>query len=185
MEKFLSGADILHSVDKFAFHTKKTKSIVTIHDMLWYAHCENRMSARLLAKQAIESLKGSCAIITSSEFSKSEIIRYLPFAKGKIRVISGGVSGRFRPIEKGRIPKEIHRKYPWDDCLLYLGTLNDPRKNVGLVVRAFAALKKAGRINERLILCGDIGRYSRDLLRLIKEINLPDDIAIYPRWLPD
>lgn len=185
IEKFFGQIDIVHSLDKIAPLVHKGKLIVTIHDMLWHISWANDERKQVIYKQVIETLKRADAIITVSEFSMDEMVRYLPFAKGKICVITSGVSERFRPIDRREIPETIHKKYPWNDYVLYLGTLNDPRKNVAAIVNSYAALKRRGRINEKLVLLGDIGSYSHDLLRLIKKINMPQSILIYRRWVPD
>ena len=188
IEKFLGKADILHSLDRRAPFTKSAKVIITIHDMSWYVFGPSAAGKGLLHKQIIETLKRSSAVITISEFSKSEIVKYLPFVSGKLYVIPYGVSDRFYPLDKKQISEDIHKKYPWDDYILYLGMLDEPRKNVELIVASYAALKKRKKIRERLVLCGSISgysKYSRDLLRFIKKINLPNDIIVYPHWIPN
>lgn len=185
VEKFFKEIDILHTLDRVTPYTKKARVIVTVHDMSWYGAGSGGGERSSSYKETMESLKRADMVITVSEFSKNEIIKYLPFLREKIRITRSGVSERFHPMDKGRMPEEIRKKYPWDDYILYLGTLEDPRKNVELIVNAYAHLKKAKKTEKRLLLCGRISRYSRSLLQLIKKINLPGDIIVHSRWIPD
>ena len=110
---------------------------------------------------------------------------YFPYVREKIYITRLGVSDKFHPIDNQLIPKEINKKYQWDDYILYIGILDQPRKNVELIVAAYAGLKNRKKIKEKLILCGMISRNSRDLLRFIKKVNLPDDIIVHSDWIPD
>lgn len=185
VERFFGEVDVLHSLDKVAPFTKKAKVIITIHDMTWYMFGSKGEKKGLIYKQIIDTLKRSSAIITDSEFSKTEIIRYLPFTEGKIHVVQLGVADKFYPMERNSIPPHIHRKYPWDDYLLYIGILDDPRKNLEGIITAYAALKKRKKIKEKLILCGGGTINKSSISRLLKKVNLPDDIIVYSRWIPE
>ena len=108
-------------MDKIAPFTKKAKLIITVHDMGWYRFGSISEKKGLIYKQIIETLKRSSAIIAVSEFTKDEIVKYLPFTQGKIHVIHNGVSTRFHPIDKKLTQVNSDKKYPWNDYILYIG----------------------------------------------------------------
>ena len=112
------------------------KRVVTIHDICHLALPQffsqvKIIPARFLLKQAVER---SNLILTVSEFSKKEIERVLPMAKGKIRVISNGVEKK----------KKIHNFSPEgldlkNSYLLYVGNLK-AHKNIDRLIEAFLRL---------------------------------------------
>lgn len=186
VEKFFGKADLVHSLDKRAPFTKKAKVIISVHDMSWYISEYNCEKKGLAGKQIMETLKRSDGIIVFSEFIKNEIIKYFPFIREKIHVIHSGVSERFRFIDKKFIPEQINKKYPWNNFIFYIGLLDDPRKNLIRLISAYAALKKKKKIKQKLVLCGQLYKPMRnDLLRFLRKVNLPDDIIIYTKWIPD
>ncbi len=177
--------DILHSLDKTAPFTRKARVLVTIHDMSWYISRPEVTERSLLYKQIVETLKRAAAIITVSEFSRGELVRYMPFTRDKIHVIRHGVSDRFHPLERQLMPQEIDKKYPWGDYILYIGMLGEPRKNLEMLIRAYAILRRERRVKEKLVLAGTAGPGSRPVFNLIKKMNLSDDVLIHSKWIPD
>ncbi|MFA5147357.1 MAG: glycosyltransferase family 1 protein [Candidatus Omnitrophota bacterium] len=187
IERMAGVNDVAHSLDKIAPFTKTMKTVLTVHDMLWHVSETGKYRRKgLVYQQIMESIKRAGAIITNSEFSRDEISKYLPFAREKVHIIPLGVSERLFPVDKSAIPGAVHERYPWDDYILYLGTLSDPRKNVELIVDAYADLKKRKRVREKLLLCGAVSRrYNAGLLHSIKRAGLPDDIIVCSGWIPD
>lgn len=185
--EWLTGpADIVHSIDRISPYTKKIKVVTTMLDMSWYYFGpKQEREGGLIYKQVINTLNRSSAIITCSQFSKEEILKKFPFVEDKITVIHLGASNNFRVIDDRRLNNMDDTKYPWKDFILYIGLLDEPRKNVMRIVSAYAMLKKKKRIKEKLILCGKFFRANNNLLRLIKKVNLPDDIIVYTKWLFD
>lgn len=94
-------------------------------------------------------------IITVSDYSKKDIIKFLGVKEEKISVVKCGVD----PDQFQRMPKELAQqilsKRGWpQDFLLYVGTLDHPGKNAMSVIQAFEALKKSGKWHGALVLAG-------------------------------
>lgn len=105
-----------------------SNKIITIHDLAflvepsWYS----KSYATIYKWLSPISAKTSRYILTVSEFSKSEIIKYLAVNEDKIHVIYNAVSDSFIPsIDKKR-----------NDYILAVSTL-DPRKNFNRLVEAY------------------------------------------------
>ena len=100
-------------------------------------------------------LKKSDFVITVSNFSKSEIIKYYNIPEEKIRVIYNGVNPIFRPIEEEQ-RKAVLKKHNLPlEFLLFLGNVK-PHKNInGLVESYIMALKQKPDLPALVIL----GRY--------------------------
>lgn len=185
--EFITGsADIVHSVDRISPKTKKAKIVTTMLDMIWYdSEFINNKEGTAAFRQIMDTMKRSSGVITCSDFSKYEILNKFNFLKDKIHVIPLGVSDRYRVIEKNELNYRYDNRYPWKEFILYVGLLDEKRKNVERIVSAYAKLKKESKIKEKLLLLGKFFRPSPELTALIKRINLPDDIILYTKWLPD
>lgn len=138
-----------HRVD--AYHTqyilplcipKRTRVLLHIHDVSFKAYPEligwkDRFFLALLIPR---SLRRASRILVPSQFTKDEIRRYYGTAEEKIVVIPNAVSDVFLTTsveetalqEKYSLPKRF---------ILFVGTLQ-PRKNIPLLIRAFAEVTK-------------------------------------------
>lgn len=109
--------------------------IVTVHDVAFMAYPQTFNKSflyfyRFMIPRIMASAK---KILTVSEFSKKEIIKYYNIDAGKIAVIHNAVTNDFRKIQDDTLQKE---KY-----VLAVSSLNY-RKNFIAVLRAFDALLK-------------------------------------------
>ena len=132
--------------------------IATIHDVIPFALPEYRpLSAVWLYQQLVaKGARRATRIITVSEHAKSEIIRLLGIPEEKIIVIAEAPSPQFRSVSDVAKLRIIRSKYGLGDhFLMYLGGF-DIRKNVPLLIGAFAAL--IHRVNDptlKLLISGD------------------------------
>ena len=155
--------------------------IVTCYDLIPWVYDHNRSS---LWKENMDGLKQAETIITISEFSRDEIIKYLDYPKQKIKIVYPAVdhSSYYQTHDKGILNKiDIPDN---QKIILYVGS-EVPRQNVPLLIKAFASLKK--RIPEiKLVKIGDPQSYGarEALLRLINELDLGDDI-IFAGYVPE
>ncbi|WP_420266969.1 glycosyltransferase family 4 protein [Candidatus Magnetominusculus dajiuhuensis] len=107
--------------------------VLTLHDISflinpeWYSRGVRRLYSALVPRLAQRALK----IITSSWFSKGEIIRHLNIPENRITVIGGAVSEGFSEKKA----KEGFAE-PLGDYILAVSSLN-PRKNLYNLIRAF------------------------------------------------
>lgn len=111
------------------------KRIVTIHDVYFLAHKKElsflkQIYANLFFSQAI---KRSDRIITISNFSKSEIVKYLNADEQKISVISLGV-------EKKNLTNKPKRMFDFK-YLLFVGNLA-PHKNIIKLIQSLDFLPR-------------------------------------------
>ncbi|MCK9186213.1 glycosyltransferase family 4 protein [Candidatus Gracilibacteria bacterium] len=145
------------------FRLKKgIKRALVVHDItpVLFPHFHTfrgRFIHKLFLKRSIENAD---IIITPSQTTKEDIVKkYHP--KAKISVTHLGV----KPPEKTETDKNISQPY-----FLYLGTI-EPRKNLEILVDAFIELKTTHQIPHQLILAGQIGWKSKQLLKKIKKYN--------------
>ena len=125
------------------FVPKNKKLILTLHDVAFLTYPESFSKVFQYYYQFLvpRVIKRANKIITISETSKREILRYYPYAKGKIEVIALGVDDKFKVLPD--IAKE--------KIILYVGSLN-LRKNFISVISAFQQLNRA---DYKLIVVGN------------------------------
>lgn len=122
--------------------------IVTVHDVAFMAYPQTFNKSflyfyRFMIPRIMVSAK---RILTVSEFSKNEIIKYYNIDAGKIAVIHNAVTNDFRKIQDDTLQKE---KY-----VLAVSSLNY-RKNFIAVLQAFDALLKQNQ-DILLYIIGDL-----------------------------
>jgi len=124
------------------FPIRAEKRIVTVHDVfhLAFSHLYNPIEgfyAKFLIKNACVR---SDLIITVSNFSKSEIIKYLDIEEKKIKVIYNGVNHRLFKIYSKNELEEFKRNLNLPErFLLYVGNVK-PHKNLRSLIFAFESL---------------------------------------------
>lgn len=157
----------------FFFFNKK--SISTIHDVgCWDCPSSNKKHMTLYFK--LLYWKASLCdknIITVSEFSKERIIDILKVKADKILVAYNGLSDIFLKNKYSESEnKKIIIKYKLPDhYILCLGTL-EPRKNLKLLIKAYAELFGDREIDLELVLAGRKGWMMDDLLsNITKDIK--------------
>lgn len=164
----------------------KGKRIAVVHDMAYKAYPEtvNKKTLKWLQLTLKKSCRRADAIITVSEFSKQEIVKYLGVPKEKIIVMANGVDlDIFHPDygkEEVTALKEIFQIQ--GEYFLYLGTL-EPRKNIERLVRAYAQMleewSREGILREppKLVLAGGKGWLYDSIFETVREFGLDSQVV--------
>lgn len=107
---------------------KKTKTVITIHDFIYLIYPKAYppgLKGRLiflLQKILIKRVEG---IITISETSKKDIIRFLQVPENKVYVVYLAAKSIFKPAKDDRILNQIKKKYHLPDrFILNVGGVN-------------------------------------------------------------
>lgn len=162
-----------------------TRRTVTIHDTFAYVYPEthNRLDNWRYRHHLPIAAKRADAIITVSECSRRDIVRFLGIQPERVHVTIEGVRSGFRPLEDDATRRAVLERYGIrQPYILYVGGLN-ARKNIGRLLEAFArvqpshpdlALVIAG---ERQWQTGEIDHVYRrlDLARLVHFTGYVDD----------
>ncbi|MBQ8928716.1 MAG: glycosyltransferase family 4 protein [Oscillospiraceae bacterium] len=163
------------------------KTVVTVHDMVYKAYPETvRGRTRHMLDLGLKSsMKRADLIVTDSEFSKSEIIKYYPAYAEKLRVVPCGVDlQRFAPCrDEARIAqvRETHR-LP-EQYFLYLGTL-EPRKNLERLIDAYALYAAAFEDPAALVLAGGKGWLYDGIFAKVRELGL-EQLVLFTQYIEE
>jgi glycosyltransferase involved in cell wall biosynthesis len=172
------GVDIFHGPNHFLPNFDRHKSIVTIHDLAYF-----HMSVHGpgldddLRTSTRHALDQAAAVIALSENTRQDL-EALGVEPHRIRVIYGG--GHVVPESQIQYSRSDglrrDRKLP-DHYILFVGTLQ-PRKNVPLLLRSFATLKKATNLPHALVLAGHRDSAASEIDALIQELGIAGDVII-------
>lgn len=134
--------------------------VAFIHNPDWYT----KKAALFFNYIVKKSAKAAKRIVTVSEFSKIEIVKYLQLDSEKISVVYPGV-----PTGILNITTE-NNKNEYGDYILTVSSL-EPRKNIVSLIRAFKKLKKP---DLKLLIVGDKNNLVfKDMeINLMKEENI-------------
>jgi glycosyltransferase involved in cell wall biosynthesis len=146
------SADLFHGLNQRLPHIRLRRAIATFHDLFVltgeYSTAEFR---ERFAAQARDAAARSNAIITVSEFTRSQVVSLLGVEASKVHVVHHGtrVLPEQPPIEREKI-------------ILNVGALQT-RKNIGRLVEAFEAIDPSWR----LVLAGSSGYGAAEILARI------------------
>jgi glycosyltransferase involved in cell wall biosynthesis len=157
-------------------------AVVTIYDML-VEHVPDAFDPWFRAffrRFAPPSARRAARVITISEFSKRDIVRYCRVPAAKVHVIPPGIAPDFQPADPHEARVRLAARYGLDarPMILAVGEIN-PRKNLHTLIRAFAALRGAyPALPCRLIVAGeprDVVYYAQ-LQALVGALGLADAV---------
>lgn len=129
-------------------------SVVTIHDL---GHRHEPRSYSRAARWYLEATTRYAArhanhLIAVSQSTADDLARFYQVPGGKITVVHSGVDPRMRPQDASTVADVMRRFKIADPYFLYVGR-NHPRKNLGMLRRAFDDARARG-LDARLVLAG-------------------------------
>ena len=171
--------DLFHSFEPTSIIYSKTKRIMMVYDTIKSVMSNEYKQGpigKILGKLLDISLKYSDHIITISENSKKDILKYYNIEHDKISVVYGAVGPEFHikknteeEIRSLKIKYEINGKY-----VIYVGNYVSPdkRKNVPLLLNIVEKYNNEHNDLLLLVLVGKVGPYSTKLRKDILERNI-------------
>ncbi|NLT07986.1 MAG: glycosyltransferase family 4 protein [Ruminococcus sp.] len=186
--QFFGGdSDVTHFFNYIVPPGVKGKTVVTVHDMVYKAFPETvRGRTKLMLNMGLKSsMKRADMIVTDSEFSKSEILKYFPEHEEKLRVVPCGVDReRFCPCtDRERIEAVKSSLEIEGDYFLYLGTI-EPRKNLERLIKAYGHfVDETGGNAPSLVLAGGKGWLYDGIFARVKSMGLENKV-LFTKYVP-
>lgn len=163
----------------------EVNTIVTIHDLIPYVMPETVGPGYLerFLRDMPNIISNSKGIITVSEYSKNDILKFFPFYnKDNIYVTPLAANSNYVPLDKETSRKLLKIKYNISDpFILYVGGFSS-RKNVRGLIKAFSDIKKDLNTPHKLVLLGPLRDEGLKLKDLAKDLAIEDDI-IFPGFI--
>jgi len=150
--------DVFHSPHYVLPPAVPSKSIVTIHDcihIMFPQYLPNRMAYAYAKASMWSAARQSNRILTVSEASKRDIIRFFNAPADKIVVVYNAIDERFRVPPAEEAIARVRERYQLDRrFVLYAGNIK-PHKNLVRLIEAFADLRANGFDDLTLLIIGD------------------------------
>jgi glycosyltransferase involved in cell wall biosynthesis len=181
------GVDLFHATHYVLPPLTPCRSVVTIHDCI-HLRFPQYLPSRLGYAYARSSLwiaaHRSGRIMTVSEASKRDILRYFHVPESKIDVIYNAIDERFGHLPAVEEVERVRERYQLNDpFVLYAGNIK-PHKNIERLIEAFDLLKQHGFEHVKLLIIGDeISKYAT-LRRAVHRHKLHKHVRFFG-FVPD
>lgn len=134
----------------------RSPSLTTIYDLVFlrYPDTVERNTRTRLQANARRWIGRTSLVLTSSEFTRQELIDVLGVEPARIALMPLGVdSAIFHPRTAGEVRETLDRLGLSPGYVLFLGNI-EPRKNLARLVRAYGRLDPALKREHPLVLAG-------------------------------
>ncbi len=162
---------------------RRAKLTATIQDLtVWLSpHTHTAGVVKFERAFADRILRHADGLIAASESTRADAVRVLGLNPDKIHVIYHGISERYYDVQPDEAAR-ARRKYHLDKTyILYIGTI-EPRKNVDLLLDAYALLPASLRGETELILAGPRGWAEKSTLA---RVTAPPAGVRYLGYVPE
>lgn len=141
--------------------------VVTLYDLIPLSDKDRHLSNPEVCQwyfRKLSYLERADALLAISEYARNEAIDLLDIAPERVHTISSAVESQFRVLNEIERQRLDTFGYPDKPFVLYFGGYDD-RKNVELLVRAYAKMPKEVRSGHYLMLAGKITPTQESTLR--------------------
>ena len=160
-------------------------TVLTIHDLsllLYPETHEKRLVRRARVKLPLTARKAT-AIITPSETVKGEVCEHLGVRADKVFAIPEAARACFYPMPVAESRLVSERLGVEAEFILFVGTV-EPRKNLLTLVRAFEQIIRSNSSKLQLVIAGEKGWLSGDLMDYLRDSQLGERV-LFTGHLPD
>ncbi|MEB2288008.1 MAG: glycosyltransferase family 1 protein [Anaerolineae bacterium] len=171
--------DLAHGLAFVTPLLSRVPSVVTVYD-LSFVHYPDRLPAarrwylRLFARWSCLRARRLIAI---SHSTARDLAQTLGLPPERIDVAAPGVGEQFAPLPREDVERFRALKRLPDRFLLFLGTL-EPRKNLPVLLRAYAQLPAEDRAAAHLVLAGGVGWMADEVFSTIEAHDLGDTVHL-------
>jgi glycosyltransferase involved in cell wall biosynthesis len=169
------GVDVFHTPHYVLPPLVDVPSVVTIHDCIhlrFPQYLPNRLAWVYARASLWTAAHRSVRVLTVSEASKNDILRFYRIPDRKIEVIYNAIDERFGVSPTEDEFTRVRERYQLDrEFILYAGNIK-PHKNLERLIEAFQQLRAEGFEDLLLLIIGDeISKYPT-LRRLVHRYKL-------------
>jgi glycosyltransferase involved in cell wall biosynthesis len=142
----------------------RCRSVVTIHDcihLMFPQYLPNKLALAYARTSIGMAARRATRVMTVSESSKRDILRYVDTEPDKIDVIYNAYDERFGVEPREEDVVRVRERFPLhDEFVLYAGNVK-PHKNVERLIQAFDLVRKRGLDHLKLVIIGDeVSKYA-------------------------
>jgi glycosyltransferase involved in cell wall biosynthesis len=178
--------DVFHSPDYVLPPVRRARKVVTIHDLSFLRYPEAaEPSLRRYLSAAVPRCAGEAdVILADSENTRRDVVELLGLPSEKVYVIYPGVDQRFSAIQERESLEAVKERYGLSyPFILSVGTL-EPRKNLIVLLEAYAMLKERRDLPHRLVIAGGKGWLYEGIFQRVQELSLGAGV-VFLEFVPD
>lgn len=178
--------DLLHGPKSAVPFWSPCPTVVTLHDLIPITHPETETRAAQLywRLQIPIAARRASFIITDSDHARNEIVEMFGIPDQRIAVTPLGYPPAMDALPEPVRAAEVRRRYGLPDSyILYVGTIQ-PRKNLDMLIEAYARLKREGSAPQKLVIVGRKGWLYETLFARISSRGIENDI-LFTGFVPD
>jgi glycosyltransferase involved in cell wall biosynthesis len=181
------GIDLFHAPHYVLPPLTPCKSIVTIHDCIhlrFPQYLPNRLAYAYARSSLWVATHRSNRVLTVSDASKRDILKYFRVPQEKIDVIYNAIDERYGETPSAEEVLRVRERYQLNDpFVLYAGNIK-PHKNLERLIEAFYTLRRNGLDTVKLLIIGDeISKYAA-LRRAVHHYKLHKHVRFFG-FVPD
>ena len=185
LAQVLDGVDVFHSSDVLLWRQPGALNVVTIYDLtaLLFPECHTAGTRELQLRKYRFAREEAGVVVAISAATKRDVVAHLGIPTQRVRVVYGGVSPAFRPLENCEVLEQalaLLGLVP-GGYILHVGTI-EPRKNLVRLVGAYHRMRKmVSSPPPKLVLAGPPGWRSRPVFERIEVLGLEREVLFLGR----
>jgi glycosyltransferase involved in cell wall biosynthesis len=180
LELALARPAVYHSVQLGLPAIRRTRAIVTIHDLAplhWSEHYLRLPHARIGHAWQYRLAQHADHVIAVSQATGRDVIDLLRIPPERVTVIPEAVDASFAPPARDAALEQVRARFDLAaPYVLYVGQF-DPRKNMDGLVSAFARAAER-QADLRLVVAGELGKLARFLHEALDRGHAPRDRVV-------
>lgn len=182
------GIQVFHSPANVLpeFLPRACAGVVTLHDLAFLRMPEVLTRPKRVYHRTftVRSLRRASKIITVSESTACDVTELLGIPSGRMTTVYPCIDERFmQPVAEDELRAFRTRQGLEDGFLLYLGTL-EPRKNIPVLIEAYARLRQLTATRVKLVLAGAKGWLYDAIFARVKQLGLEAEV-LFPGFVSD
>jgi glycosyltransferase involved in cell wall biosynthesis len=178
--------DLLHGPKSAVPFWSPCPTVVTLHDLIPITHPETETRAAQLywRLQIPIAARRASFIITDSDHARREIVEMFGIDDRRIAVTPLGYPPAMDDPPDPLRAATVRQRYGLPDSyILYVGTIQ-PRKNLDMLIEAYARLRDGGVTAKQLVIAGRKGWLYETLFARISALGLKQDVT-FTGFVPD
>jgi len=163
--------------------------VMTIHDLLYQYVSDHTGLKRWIYNTLYRMQRGYMArraarVLTVSEHSRQDIVKYYGLNASQIGITHNAVSERFHPHMGKTAIDQVKKKY--GITASYIFNLNNfkPHKNPSGVIEAYAQLRQEVRQTTHLVIGGKHNDFTHSFRQRVEQLGLSDQVH-FPGMIDD
>jgi len=179
LDRAFAGVTLFHATEHLLPKLTRARSVFTLHDTAYlvFPHYHLLQNRLYLTWMMPRFLARADAVIAVSENTRRDALRFYRLDPSKVHVIPEGVEPRFQPENDPQQLAEIKKRYRLPDRFILCVSTIEPRKNLLLLLEAYAALRPQ-HPQVGLVIAGGKGWLYESFFERLRSLGLETQVTL-------